>query len=117
MTLNRTFHNVYDAHYHIVFPVKYRKALLTEEIPRAISQIAEEIGQRYDIDFERIGYDLNHVHLLVSFLPKYGGSAIVRICTTRRGDQSGTSVERQTFSSLHRPSKQRRNYNHYVLLV
>lgn len=79
MTLNRTFHNVHDAHYHFVFPVKYRKALLTEEIPRAISEIAEEIGQRYDIDFERIGYDLNHVHLLVSFLPKYGGSAIVRI--------------------------------------
>ena len=79
MTLNRTFHNVHDAHYHFVFPVKYRKALLTEEIPRAISAIAEEIGQRYDIDFERIGYDLNHIHLLVSFLPKYGGSAIVRI--------------------------------------
>ncbi len=58
MTLERTYHNVYDAHYHLVFPVKYRKALLTNEIPRAISQIAEEIGQRYDIDFERIGYDL-----------------------------------------------------------
>ncbi len=79
MTLERTYHNVYDAHYHLVFPVKYRKALLTNEIPRAISQIAEEIGQRYDIDFERIGYDLNHIHLLVSFPPKHGGSAVVRI--------------------------------------
>jgi len=57
----------------------YRKFLLTNEIPRAISQIAEEIGQRYDIDFERIGYDLNHIHLLVSFPPKHGGSAVVRI--------------------------------------
>lgn len=78
MTLEWTYHNVYDAHYHLVFPVKYRKALLTNEIPRAISQIAEEIGQRYDIDFERIGYDLNHIHLLVSFPPKHGGSAVVR---------------------------------------
>lgn len=79
MTLERTYHNVYDAHYHIVFPVKYRYALLTEEVPRAISQIAKEIGQRYDIEFERIGYDLNHIHLLVSFPPKHGGSAVVRM--------------------------------------
>lgn len=79
MTLNRTYHNVYESHYHIVFPVKYRKALLTNEIPLAITQIAEEISKRYDIEFEKIGYDLNHVHVLTSFPPKYGGSDVVRI--------------------------------------
>jgi putative transposase len=79
MTLNRTFHNVYDSHYHIVFPVKYRKSLLTNEIPLAIAQIALEIGERYDIEFEKIGTDLNHIHVLVSFPPKYGGSDVVRI--------------------------------------
>ena len=79
MTLTRTFHNVYDTHYHIVFPVKYRKALLTNEVPLAITQIAEEISQRYDIEFEKIGYDVTHVHILVSFPPKYGGSDVVRI--------------------------------------
>jgi len=79
MTLQRTYHNVYDTHYHIVFPVKYRKALLTEEIPRAITQIAEEIGKRYDLEFEKIGYDLDHIHILTSFPPKYGGSDVVRI--------------------------------------
>ena len=79
MSLDRTFHNVYDAHYHVVFPVKYRKALLTDEIPLAIKQIAQEISLRYDIDFEKIGTDGDHIHLLVSFPPKYGGSDIVRI--------------------------------------
>ena len=79
MTLNRTFHNVYNTHYHIVFPVKYRKSLLTDEIPLAIAEIALEIGERYDMDFEKIGTDLNHIHVLVSFPPKYGGSDVVRI--------------------------------------
>ena len=79
MALKKTHHNVYDTHYHIVFPVKYRKALLTDEVPLAIVEIAQEIGQRYDIEFEKIGADQDHIHLLVSFPPKYGGSDIVRI--------------------------------------
>ena len=77
MALVRTSHNVYDTHYHIVFPVKYRKALLTNDIPLAIVSIAQEIGERYDIDFEKIGCDENHIHLLVSFPPKYSGSEII----------------------------------------
>jgi putative transposase len=79
MSLVKTYHNAYSAHYHIVFPVKYRKALLTNEIPLAISEIAKDIALRYDIEFENIGTDLNHIHLLVSFPPKYGGSDVVRI--------------------------------------
>ena len=79
MSLQRTHHNVYDTHYHIVFPVKYRKALLTDEIPLAIVAIAEGIGLRYDMDFEKIGADINHIHILMSFPPKYGGSDVVRI--------------------------------------
>ena len=77
MGLRKTFHNAYNTHYHIVFPVKYRKALLTDEIPLAICQIAQEISLRYDIEFEKIGTDENHIHLLVSFPPKYGGSEVV----------------------------------------
>ncbi|OGL79859.1 transposase [Candidatus Uhrbacteria bacterium RIFCSPLOWO2_01_FULL_47_24] len=79
MALIRTHHNAYDTHYHIVFPVKYRKALLQDEIPLAISTIAQEIAQRYDIEFEKIGTDLNHIHLLASFPPKLSGSEVVRI--------------------------------------
>lgn len=79
MTLSRTAHNVYDTHYHIVFPVKYRKALLHDDIPLAITKIAEEIALRYDIVFEKIGCDNDHIHVLASFPPKYSGSMVVRI--------------------------------------
>ncbi len=79
MAVIRTYHNVYNTHYHIVFPVKYRKALLKDEIPLAINHIAQEISKRYDISFEKIGYDKDHIHILTSFPPKYSGSDIVRI--------------------------------------
>ena len=79
MALVRTHHNIYDTHYHIVFPVKYRKALLVNDIPLAIVAIASEISQRYDIEFEKIGCDQNHIHILASFPPKLSGSTVVRI--------------------------------------
>ena len=72
-------HSTYDAHYHIVFPVKYRKALLDEHVTKAIRDIATEIGSRYDIAFDQIGCDGNHIHLLLTFAPKYAGSDVIRI--------------------------------------
>jgi putative transposase len=69
---------VYSTHYHIVFPVKYRKSLLTKGIDFAIKEIAREIGERYEIDFEQIGCDKNHIHILCSFHPKYSIGEVVR---------------------------------------
>lgn len=77
MALTKTSHNAYTAHYHIVFPVKYRKALLDEKIKLAIVSIAKEIEERYFIEFETIGCDEDHIHLLCSFAPKYSGSSVV----------------------------------------
>ena len=79
MAVKKTHHNAYTTHYHIVFPVKYRKALLREDITLAINHLAEEISQRYDIEFEKIGCDKDHIHILASFPPKYAGSDVVRM--------------------------------------
>ena len=79
MVVQKTHHNAYDAHYHIVFPVKYRKALLNNDIPLAIVQIAQGIALRYDITFDKIGTDGDHIHILCTFPPKYSGSDVVRI--------------------------------------
>ena len=79
MAILKTHHNAYDAHYHFVFPVKYRKSLLGNDIPRAIKDVAEGIADRYDITFEQMGTDGDHIHILCSFPPKYGGSDVARI--------------------------------------
>ena len=77
MGVTRSNHCAYDTHYHLVFPVKYRKALLAPPLTAAILEIAKEIEQRYEINFEKIGTDGDHIHLLCSFHPKYSGSQIV----------------------------------------
>lgn len=77
--VEKGWHCAFDAHYHIVFPVKYRKALLDEKVTRKIKEIAIAIQDRYDIEMEQIGCDQDHIHLLCSFHPKYGGGRVVRI--------------------------------------
>lgn len=58
--------------------MKYRKALLRSEITVEIKLISKEIVERYEIEFEQIGCDKNHVHLLCSLHPKYSISEVVR---------------------------------------
>ena len=78
MSLTRSHHCIYDTHYHVVFPVKYRKALLDTAICKAIQEIAKEIELRYEIAFEELGADQDHVHILCSFHPKISGGDLVR---------------------------------------
>jgi putative transposase len=74
------YHCAYDTHYHIVFPVKYRKALLDNHLTEAIVEIAKRIEERYEIEFENIGCDADHIHILCSFSPsRYKGGDIVGI--------------------------------------
>ena len=77
--VRRGYHCVYQLHYHIVFPVKYRKALLSEEITQAIKDIALGIEERYEMRMERIGCDRDHIHLLCSAHRKYAPGQLVRL--------------------------------------
>jgi len=76
---HKGYHCAYDTHYHIVFPVKYRKALLDDRVTEVIKEISQGLAERYELDIEQIGCDLNHIHLLVSFHPKYSVGQFVRL--------------------------------------
>jgi len=69
--LKRSSHCVYSTHYHLVFTVKYRKALLRGDIERSLNTVSLELAERYELEIEKIGADSDHVHLLCSFHPKY----------------------------------------------
>lgn len=73
------YHCAYDTHYHIVFPVKYRKALLSDHISKYIKEISKELELRYFLDIDQIGTDGDHIHILVSFHPKYSVGQFVRL--------------------------------------
>ena len=66
-------------HYHIVFPVKYRKALLDEVVTTIIQETAAEFAERFPIEMEAIGTDQNHIHLLCSVHPKVAPGRIVQL--------------------------------------
>ena len=77
--VQKGYHCAYQIHYHVVFPVKYRKGLLREEIQRSLVEIAKGIEERYGVEIERMGCDENHVHLLCGAHPKYAPGQIVRL--------------------------------------
>jgi len=61
MVVKKRSRCAYQTHYHLVFPVKYRKALLLTGVERAIVEISHEINERYEIDFEQVGCDWQHL--------------------------------------------------------
>jgi putative transposase len=77
--VNKGYHCAWQIHYHIVFPVKYRKLLLDGEVVRIIRQTAIGIEQRYATDIEAMGMDKDHIHLLCAVHPKISPGQIVRV--------------------------------------
>ena len=63
----------------MVFPVKYRKALIDEQVTDIIKETASGIAQRYAIEMEAIGCDKDHIHLLCGAHPKIAPGRIVQI--------------------------------------
>ena len=79
MDVRKGYHCAYCIHYHLVFPLKYRKALLYKPIITTLKQITNDIQERYDLEIEQLGADSDHVHLLCSAHPKYSPGQIVRL--------------------------------------
>jgi len=77
--VHKASHCAWQIHYHVVFPVKYRKTLLDEEVVQIIVETARGISERYDMEFEQIGCDGNHIHLLCTAHPKIAPGQIVRL--------------------------------------
>ena len=77
--VRKGYHCVWQIHYHIVFPVKYRKALIDEEVTDIITETASGISERYAIEMEAMGCDEDHIHLLCGAHPKIAPGRIVQI--------------------------------------
>jgi putative transposase len=72
-------HCAWQIHYHIVFPVKYRKALIDKDVVEIIRETAIGIEERYEIEIEALGMDKDHIHLLCSGHPKISPGRMVQI--------------------------------------
>ena len=77
--VRKGYHCAWQIHYHIVFPVKYRKALLDSEVTNIIQETAVGIAERYSIEMEAIGCDKDHIHVLCGAHPKVALGKSVQI--------------------------------------
>ena len=66
----RGAHTVYEIHLHVVWTTKYRKPVLTGEVPLRIRDLVREICGEYDIKIMKGHVSKDHVHLLVSIPPQ-----------------------------------------------
>ena len=78
MALKRTSHAVYDTKYHLVWAPKYRK-WMKDEMRRRGRELFEAIARDFGFEIEAMEIALDHVHLFVSFPPRYAIAKVVGI--------------------------------------
>ena len=72
-------HNVTVLIYHLVFPAKYRRAVLDDSVEIVVKDVCLDIAERYQIKFLEIGVDKDHVHFMVQSVPTYSITKIVTL--------------------------------------
>ena len=70
-------HNVTVLLYHLVFPSKYRRAIIDEYVDEVIKDVCLDIAARYEVKFLEIGMEKDHVHFLIQSVPTYSITKIV----------------------------------------
>ena len=77
MTVRQSSHAVYDTKYHIVWAPKYRKGILRGDIQQRVKEMFQEIADNHDIEIDTMEVARDHVHLFVSFPPRYSIASVV----------------------------------------
>ena len=62
--------------FHIILVCKYRKELLIGSLGKEIKRLVKESAQDFSVDIQEI--DRDHIHVLVSSIPRLSPSMIVR---------------------------------------
>lgn len=73
-------HCTYRIRYHMVFVMKYRKNLISNDVFDFLKPVLEEITNRYYLFFDAFGSDGDHLHIVVESAPRYSPSKIMQIC-------------------------------------
>jgi len=71
--------NIYDFNFHLVWVTKYRKPVFTtNEKANTLKAILQTIAKRNNVDISNLEVMPDHVHMVISFAPKYAPSSIVK---------------------------------------
>ena len=72
-------HDVSVLLYHLVFPAKYRRAVIDAAVDQVLREVCLAVEARYQLKFLEIGTDKDHVRFLVQSVPAYSVSRLVTI--------------------------------------
>ena len=71
--------SVYDFHFHLVFVTKYRKSIFdTTEKQKELKTLLSSFAEKNGSTIESVEVMPDHVHLVLSFPPKFAPSSIVK---------------------------------------
>ena len=73
-TTNRAKHNL---KVHLILVCKYRKKLLVQGIEENIKSIIRDIEVNSDFDIIEMETDIDHIHLMIQYIPRLSISSIV----------------------------------------
>ena len=71
-------HSKFHICYHFILVVKYRKSILNYSLVDELSKLFKNIETTSDFEITTIGFDKNHVHLIVYSPPTISPLQIVR---------------------------------------
>ena len=80
-------HNKTNLLNHFVFPVKYRRDVFSDRVEQEFRRVCLDIQWRYEINFDEIGFDWNHVHMIVQLIPTMCVSRAVTIIKSITANQ------------------------------
>lgn len=70
---------IYDFHFHLVFVTKYRKSVFdTTNKQEELKELMECFAEKNGSEIEAIEIMPDHVHMVISFPPKFAPSSIVK---------------------------------------
>ena len=79
MAIKRTSHAVYDTTSHWVWAPKYRRWIVRKDVRRRAAELFREIADDFEFEISDMEVSKDHVHILLSFPPRYSISKVVGI--------------------------------------
>ena len=71
-------HGVYNLQYHIVWVCKYRRRILKPGVTEYLTKVLNGLLRKMPgVEIETIGFDLDHLHMVIQIPPKYAVADVV----------------------------------------
>ena len=87
MVLKSTSHAVYESKYHLVWCPKYRKKVLVGAIHDRVKELFYKIAEEFDFEIDSCEVAEEHIHILLSFPPRYSVSRVEGIIKSISGSK------------------------------